>query len=439
MIVAFFDYFTDIEIQAQFFGRSLPAQATTFVDKAVSASRKGLPCLIKQEGSTHTGIIAEVQDAQYASLQKFYELLGYTAVQITLNNLQCIMFNFTNSSIEHGRLMKKDEFSTLVALYNTGAIADLKQYAHISADESTVRLKRALQRHNKEQDGRNKATIIAIAVAFALSLAAIILFLVNLWSQSANRLNDRIIDEATASTKWVSTDESSQSSVLTSTPINIPDITTSDTQPSSNEDTTTEAVVEPTFLELDWSTLKKKYPNLVGWLYIPGVEISYPVAQGYDNEFYLNHLIDGKPGLSGWLFADYQLSNDYPVSNYVIYGHNMADGTMFGHLKHVTWDDWWSNPSNQYIYYATESYTAIYQVFNAMTVKSTEVYYHNVTIDNNTVLNYIKEMTAYNQMRNHLTYSGEFTSDSKIITLSTCNDSEGAWKFVLQGVMIAVK
>ena len=41
--------------------------------------------------------------------------------------------------------------------------------------------------------------------------------------------------------------------------------------------------------EIDLSALKAVNRDVQGWIDIPGTEISYPVLQGTDNDFYLNH------------------------------------------------------------------------------------------------------------------------------------------------------
>lgn len=68
------------------------------------------------------------------------------------------------------------------------------------------------------------------------------------------------------------------------------------------------------------------------YIYIEGTGICYPLVQGEDNSFYLNHLPDGTQSPSGSIFMDYQnvSMDDF---NVIIYGHNMKNGTMFGQLS----------------------------------------------------------------------------------------------------------
>ena len=67
------------------------------------------------------------------------------------------------------------------------------------------------------------------------------------------------------------------------------------------------------------------------YIIINGTAICYPLNQGEDNSYYLNHLPDGRVSKYGSIFVDYQnTDNDF---NTIIYGHNMKDGRMFGGLS----------------------------------------------------------------------------------------------------------
>lgn len=70
-------------------------------------------------------------------------------------------------------------------------------------------------------------------------------------------------------------------------------------------------------------------PDAIGWLVIPGTPIDYPVVQTSNNSFYLSHGLSRKPLAAGAIFADYRFSGPH----YILYGHHMRDGSMFGSLQ----------------------------------------------------------------------------------------------------------
>ena len=84
---------------------------------------------------------------------------------------------------------------------------------------------------------------------------------------------------------------------------------------------------------IDWDGLKDRNEDIIGWIDIPAVEISYPLVQGEDNEFYLHRGIDKEYLFAGCVFLDAACDRELQNYNSIIYGHNMRNGSMFARLK----------------------------------------------------------------------------------------------------------
>ena len=85
---------------------------------------------------------------------------------------------------------------------------------------------------------------------------------------------------------------------------------------------------------LKYQDLYAQNSDLVGWLTIDAIGVDYPVMQTPgDNEYYLRRGFDKVYSLAGSLFLDENCRITSPsTANWLIYGHNMSDGSMFGQL-----------------------------------------------------------------------------------------------------------
>lgn len=84
---------------------------------------------------------------------------------------------------------------------------------------------------------------------------------------------------------------------------------------------------------VDLTALQEQYPDVKGWLTIPGTRIDYPVLQGSQTEpeYYLRKDYQGTYDINGSLFFQWNCAIP-DGENLVIYGHNMNSGVMFGTL-----------------------------------------------------------------------------------------------------------
>lgn len=86
---------------------------------------------------------------------------------------------------------------------------------------------------------------------------------------------------------------------------------------------------------VDFAALRLVNPEIWGWLELPILGISYPLVQGQDNQYYLDHLYDGSPGSAGALFLDASGDPGLGDTLTILYGHNMGDGSMLGALPRL--------------------------------------------------------------------------------------------------------
>jgi sortase B len=82
-----------------------------------------------------------------------------------------------------------------------------------------------------------------------------------------------------------------------------------------------------------FQSLYDKNHDVKGYIKIPGTKVDYPVMQSADNDYYLHHTFDRLVDDHAALFLDYRDKISPQSDNLIIYGHNMADGQMFGQLN----------------------------------------------------------------------------------------------------------
>jgi sortase B len=86
----------------------------------------------------------------------------------------------------------------------------------------------------------------------------------------------------------------------------------------------------------DWVKLKQANSACIGWICIPGTKINYPIVKGGnankgEREWWLHHDFEGHQSSYGAIATD--LDGGLDEANNFIYGHNMADGSMFHDLN----------------------------------------------------------------------------------------------------------
>lgn len=135
----------------------------------------------------------------------------------------------------------------------------------------------------------------------------------------------------------------------------------------SGESEETEEPETPVILT-QYQELYEKNSDTVGWLSIEGTQIDYPVMQCEDDEYYLHHDFYGEESKYGCLYVRNRADvND--GTNFIIYGHNMKDGSMFGEL-----DLYWQE--SFYLEHPTILFDTLYEKrsYEIMAVFPSQVY-----------------------------------------------------------------
>ena len=183
---------------------------------------------------------------------------------------------------------------------------------------------------------------------------------------------------------------------------------------------------------IDWDALYQQNSDIVGWLYFPNSDtINYPIVQGADNDYYLNHTFEGNESYIGSIFVDYNNRNTFEDQNTIVYGHHLKNGMMFAGL--MNYQDKAYFQENPYFYiYTPNGKTHQFKIFSAhVTDGGSDVY----TYSFGDIEKYKEWLAAMKSLSNYDTGVTP-TETNRVVTLSTCTGYSNTSRMVVQGVEV---
>ena len=165
---------------------------------------------------------------------------------------------------------------------------------------------------------------------------------------------------------------------------------------------------------MDFQTLKEVNSDVIGWIVVPDTKLSYPLVQGTDNQYYLNHTWKKTKNASGAIFMEHRSNQNLSDFNTIIYGHRMGNSTMFGSLaKYKDLSYWEANPI---VNVSNEEGSYSYLIFAAYDTDVTSDTFR-IKFENKKEQQDLIDHAVENSVINTGIVPGE---GSKILTLSTC-------------------
>lgn len=187
-------------------------------------------------------------------------------------------------------------------------------------------------------------------------------------------------------------------------------------------------------ITIDFDQLEVINQALKGWIYIPALNIEYPVVQGTDNIYYLDHTFEKKENKAGAIFMDYNADPQMTDYNTFIYGHNMKNGSMFGKLKNFIRDEELCD-SRPYIYYFTREKNYQYLIVSYYVTEDGS-YSYSLPADETEYEDYLGYILALSPYK----CSREIPEEGPILTLSTCyGNAGGTQRFLVHGILTATQ
>ena len=178
---------------------------------------------------------------------------------------------------------------------------------------------------------------------------------------------------------------------------------------------------------MDLPALQQVNSDVIGWIAIPGTEISYPLVQGTDNDYYLTHTWNQNSSAVGAIFMDCRCSADFSGFNTIVYGHRMNNGSMFAALKHYKKQDFLQ--AHPQVYVTNASGTHAYSIYAAYEAALDGTAYYSAFSDETIKKAFIDEGVSLSVI-----HTGAVPTVNDL-TLSTCTGNGHATRWVVQAVM----
>lgn len=185
--------------------------------------------------------------------------------------------------------------------------------------------------------------------------------------------------------------------------------------------------------EKNLESLREVNPDVLGWIVIPDTQVDYPIMDGEDNQYYLEHTWDKKSSIAGSIFLEHLNHSDLRDFNTILYGHRMLNGSMFGSLKYYNTNDYFEK--HPYVYILDDAGVHRYEIFSAYTAPvdgATFVYGFRTEESMQYFLDYCMEKSVINT-------GVTPTLDDKVLTLVTCTGKGYEARWVVQARLKGVE
>lgn len=179
---------------------------------------------------------------------------------------------------------------------------------------------------------------------------------------------------------------------------------------------------EKTERQIKLEELHNQYPDVVAWLEVPNTNMSYPIVQTDNNDYYLDHTYQKEYSARGSIFLDKDVSFDRPSDNFLIYGHRNKKGAMFEDLLQYEKEDFYKE--HKTINFTTLKEDAEYEILAAFRSrvyykheKNVFRYYYFVNAENEAAYN---DFVACSKRDSMYQTGVDANYGDQLLTLSTC-------------------
>lgn len=171
-------------------------------------------------------------------------------------------------------------------------------------------------------------------------------------------------------------------------------------------------------LFIDFPALSNANSDLIGWIHFENIDISYPIVQTDNNDYYINHTFGKEENNAGAIFLDYRNHASFNDRNTYLYGHNMKNNTMFGLILNYVDKEYYED--NPYFWVYTPEARYKYEIFTVFEEDSSGPAYQ-ISFENDIEFG---EFLNLIDKRKYYDTGVQVSSSDNILALSTCTKDD---------------
>lgn len=191
-------------------------------------------------------------------------------------------------------------------------------------------------------------------------------------------------------------------------------------------------------IPIDFEALQQINPDIYAWIQIDGTNIQYPIVQSPDDDsYYLMRTVERQDGYPGSIYTERCNQKDFSDFNTLIYGHDMADGSMFQNLHNYSDAAYMKEHPYVVIYTPTQKLT--YQIFAAVVYDDRHIMNTFDFRFDSERQRFLDSVYGARNMSNVIDDAVTVGTDNRIVTLSTCMTGQDDKRFIVGAVLIDEK
>lgn len=210
---------------------------------------------------------------------------------------------------------------------------------------------------------------------------------------------------------------------------------TSDGDTAASEMPVPDVDTDSNSIPVDFSLLTSQNEDIYAWIYIPDTNVNYPICQSYvEDNYYLEHDVYGNYSFAGAIYSQSCNNRDFTDRVTVLYGHNMANGSMFATLHRFADSSFFESHDKIYIYTTGRKLT--YKVVSAFVYDDRHIMNTFDFSEDSQFQSYLDTIQNPRSVNVNVRDGVDLSTDDKILTLSTCVNS-GDGRYLVNGVLIS--